>query len=481
MFQAFAKNYAESITLVYYCFTGLIAFVAFAIGNVYLWKRDQKNQKKRSKEEREYQERRQQYDREYHERRRQEDLERQDRRRQEDREHQDRRRQEDRERQDRRRQEDREHQDRRRQEDREHQDRRDQEDRRDYRRREWRQFSDRINADYGKLRNEDILQKISKVKYTFERMRIQPRVTGLDVLRYMLTDDNYRNLVSESPQLKALREDLHMIFLSLNLCSSLLDLGEVPGYIKEEVRPMVDELGNVAEPFLTGEQQRVALKCLEHFGSNRSSNEHGQRRVEELGVPINAIVPYVNILHFTPEMSISPNEDCDYSKCRIFFCDLKDPKIRKKFSEKSKFLLDLHEDLESKAHSAEIFRGKLVDLPVTSSEEISDSDRNEVISMKALHEVRLFIYLILSDNPPMVDYELVERNKETLYQLYVKGKKVPLNMTEIEIKRLSTSFILTLEMIRKNLPEEVDKQALGTELEQSYQKIRDLIIVSGSR
>ena len=480
MFQAFAKNYAESITLVYYCFTGLIAFAAFAIGNVYLWKRDQKNQKKRSKEEREYQERRQQYDREYHERRRQEDLERQDRRRQEDREHQDRRRQEDRERQDRRRQEDREHQDRRRQEDREHQDRRDQEDRRDYRRREWRQFSDRINADYGKLRNEDILQKISKVKYTFERMRIQPTVTGLDVLRYMLTDDNYRNLVSESPQLKALREDLHMIFLSLNLCSSLLDLGEVPGYIKEEVRPMVDELGNVAEPFLTGEQQRVALKCLEHFGSNRSSNEHGQRRVEELGVPINAIVPYVNILHFTPEMSIS-NEDCDYSKCRILLCDLKDPKIRKKFSEKSKFLLDLHEDLESKAHSAEIFRGKLVDLPVTSIEEISDSDRNEVISMKALHEVRLFIYLILSDNPPVVDYELVERNKDTLYQLYVKGKKVPQNMTEIEIKRLSTSFILTLEMIRKNLPEEVDKQALGTELEQSYQKIRDLIIVSGSR
>ena len=291
-------------------------------------------------------------------------------------------------------------------------------------------------------------------------MRIQPTVTGLDVLRYMLTDDNYRNLVSESPQLKALREDLHMIFLSLNLCSSLLDLGEVPGYIEEEVRPMVDELGNVAEPFLTGEQQRVALKCLEHFGSNRSSNEHGQRRVEELGVLINDIVPYVNILHFTPEMSIS-NEDCDYSKCRIFFCDLKDPKIRKKFPEDSKFLLDLHEDLES--------------------EEISDSDRNEVRSMKTLHEVRLYIYLILSDNPPIVDYELVERNKKILRQLYEKRKKVPLNMTEIEIKRLSTDFIRTLETIKKYLPEEIDKQALGTELKQSYQNIRDLIIVSGSR
>ena len=358
--------------------------------------------------------------------------------------------------------------------------RRVEEDRRNHKRREWRQFSDKIYADYSELKSKDILRKISKVKNTFEHMRIHSTVTGLDVLRYMLTDDDYRNLVSKSPHLQALREDLHMIFLPLNVCSSLLHLGEVPINIKEELRFVVEELGNLAEPFLTGEQQRVALKCLEHFGSNRSSNEHDQRGVEGLGVPINAIVPYVNILHFTPEMSIS-NEDCDYTKCRILLCDLKDPKIRKKFSEKSKFLLDLHEDLESKAHSAEIFRGKLVDLPVTSIEEISDSDRNEVISMKALHEVRLFIYLILSDNPPMVDYELVERNKDTLYQLYVKGKKVPLNMTEIEIKRLSTSFILTLEMIRKNLPEEVDKQALGTELEQSYQKIRDLIIVSGSR
>ena len=235
MFQAFAKNYAESITLVYYCFTGLIAFAAFAIGNVYLWKRDQKNQKERSKEEREYQERRQEYDRECHERRRKED--------------------------------------------REHQDRRYQEESRDHRRREWRQFSDRINADYSELKSNDIPRKISKVKDTFEHMRIHSTVTGLDVLRYMLNDDNYRNLVSESPQLQALHEDLHMIFLPLNVCSSLLQLGEVPPYIKEELRFVVEELGNLAEPFLTGEQQRVALKCLEYFGSNRSSNEHGQRGV----------------------------------------------------------------------------------------------------------------------------------------------------------------------------------------------------------
>ena len=141
-------------------------------------------------------------------------------------------------------------------------------DRRDHQRREWRRFAERIHTDYSKLKSKDIPQKISKVKNTFEAILINSTVTGLDVLRYMLTDDNYRNFASESPQLKALREDLHMIFLPLNICSSLFLLGEVPINIKEELRLVVEELGNLAEPFLTGEEQRVALKCLEHFGSN---------------------------------------------------------------------------------------------------------------------------------------------------------------------------------------------------------------------
>ena len=206
MFQAFAKNYAESITLVYYCFTGLIAFAAFAIGNVYLWKRDQKNQKERSKEEREYQERRQEYDRECHERRRKED--------------------------------------------REHQDRRYQEESRDHRRREWRQFSDRINADYSELKSKDIPRKISKVKDTFEHMRIHSTVTGLDVLRYMLNDDNYRNLVSESPHLQALREDLHMIFLPLNLCSSsVASLGRSATIYKGRIKICGGRVGEFSKAF----------------------------------------------------------------------------------------------------------------------------------------------------------------------------------------------------------------------------------------
>ena len=418
MFQAFAKNYAESITLVYYCFTGLIAFAAFAIGNVYLWKRDQKNQKERSKEEREYQERRQEYDRECHERRRKED--------------------------------------------REHQDRRYQEESRDHRRREWRQFSDRINADYSKLKSKDIPRKISKVKDTFEHMRIHSTVTGLDVLRYMLNDDNYRNLVSESPHLQALREDLHMIFLPLNVCSSLLHLGEVPPYIKEELRFVVEELGNLAEPFLTSEQQRVALKCLEYFGSNRSSNEHGQRGVEGLGVRIKAIVPYVNSLQFISM------EDCDYSKCKKFSFNFKESIMFNNLGN-LKFLRELLEYLEGVALSARIFKGQPAELPVESIEPINDSDSDEVILMKVLHEVRLYIHLILNENLSREDNERVERNIERLRQLYEKGGK-KIEPEEEKIENFCHRFISDLQRIKDKISPHLIKQGFGTQLKDLYEE-----------
>ncbi|XP_066030634.1 uncharacterized protein [Pocillopora verrucosa] len=405
-------------SLVYYCFTGLIAFAAFAIGNVYLWKRDQKNQKERSKEEREYQERRQEYDRECHERRRKED--------------------------------------------REHQDRRYQEESRDHRRREWRQFSDRINADYSELKSNDIPRKISKVKDTFEHMRIHSTVTGLDVLRYMLNDDNYRNLVSESPQLQALREDLHMIFLPLNVCSSLLQLGEVPPYIKEELRFVVEELGNLAEPFLTGEQQRVALKCLEYFGSNRSSNEHGQRGVEGLGVRIKAIVPYVNSLQFISM------EDCDYSKCKKFSFYFKESIMFNNLGN-LKFLRELLKYLEGVALSARIFKGQPAELPVESIEPINDSDSDEVILMKVLHEVRLYIHLILNENLSREDNERVERNIERLRQLYEKGGK-KIEAEEEKIKHICYWFILDLQKIEKEIPPHLIKQGFGTQLKDLYDK-----------
>ena len=298
---------AERVTLGYYIIHIALTFFIFIYGVLIIRRKDRRDKERRVEEERRYKERCV-------------EEERRDkaRRVEEERRYKERRVEEDRRDKERRVEKDRRDKERRVEEDRRDKERRVEEDRRNHKRREWRQFSEKINADYSKLKSKDILRKISKVKNTFEHMRIHSTVTGLDVLRYMLTDDNYRNLVSKSPHLQALREDLHMIFLPLNVCSSLLHLGEVPINIKEELRFVVEELGNLAKPFLTGEQQRVALKCLEHFCSNRSSNEHGQRGVEGLGVRIKAIVPYVNSLQFISM------EDCDYSKCKKFSFNFKE-------------------------------------------------------------------------------------------------------------------------------------------------------------
>ena len=409
MIQRFAKEYKESITLVYFCGNLLLTIVVFVVGTIYFWHRDRRDQERRLQEDREYQNRRDQ--------------------------------------------EDRRDQERRLQEGREYQNRRDQEDRRDHRRREWRQFAERIYTDYSKLKSKDIPQKISKVKNTFERILIHSTVTGLDVFRYMLTDDNYRNFASESPQLKALREDLHMIFLPLNICSSLFLLGEVPINIKEELRLVVEELGNLAEPFLTGEQQRVALKCLKHFGSNRSSNavtEHAQRSVKKLDERIKAFAPYVNSLQFG-----GPNakeflqtdinmKDCDYSKCRKFW--LNKTMIMQNRHENLKFLIQLHEDLEYKepeAHCARNFRKNLGKLPHKSLEQICDSDSDETILMKLLHELRLYIHIILSENEFKI---LVEDNVGRLRQLHEAFQPI-----KVQIEGLCQRFIDHLNCIKKEI------------------------------
>ena len=431
---------AERVTLGYYIIHIALTFFIFIYGVLIIRRKDRRDKARRVEEERRDRERRVEEERRYTERRVEEDRRDKERRVEKDRRDKE----------------------RRVEEDRRDKERRVEEDRRNHKRREWRQFSDKINADYSKLKSKDILRKISKVKNTFEHMRIHSTVTGLDVLRYMLTDDDYRNLVSKSPHLQALREDLHMIFLPLNVCSSLLHLGEVPINIKEELRFVVEELGNLAEPFLTGEQQRVALKCLEHFCSNRSSNEHGQRGVEGLGVRIKAIVPYVNSLQFISM------EDCDYSKCKKFSFNLKESIMFNNLGN-LKFLRELLEYLKGVALLARIFKGQPAELPVKSIELINDSDSDEVILMKVLHEVRLYIHLILNENLSSEDNERVERNIKRLRQLYAKGGK-EIKSEEERIKYLCHLFILKLKGIKDEIPPELIKQGFATQLEDLYLK-----------
>ena len=422
MGQTFAKEYKESITLAYYCINTFLTILGFAAGTIYLWYRDRRDQERRAKEDREHQERRAEKDRkhqerlakeerEYQERRAKEDGERQKRREQENREYQERREQENREYQERREQENRERQDRQKQEDQERQDRRDKEERRDQLRQEWRQFTEIIFTDYSSLKQNHILENILKVKKTFDKLPIHSEVTGLDVLRYWLADDHYQNVSSESPQLRALREDLHTIYRSLSSCSSLIHLGEVPKNTKEELRGVVEELGNAAKPFLTGDKLEVALTCLKHFGGGKPY-AGPERKVPDK--PLEDIVPYVNSLKLViprqiptrcPVLPAVPIDEKDYSQCTNFSLTMM------RFDEKHS-LRHLHHILEREEYTTyqtciEEFKVQQVKSPLNLTDPIVSKDSHKEVVAKVLHEIRYIHYLQSKLESPKIDGKIV--------------------------------------------------------------------------
>ena len=403
MVQTFAKEYKELITLVYYFINTILTILGFAAGTIYLWHRDRTDQERRAKEDREHQERREQENREYQERREQENREYQERREQENREYQERREQENQERQE-----------RREQENRERQDRRDEEERRDNQRREWRQFTEIIFNDYSSLKRNKILENILKVKKTFDKFPIHSEVTGLDVLRYWLAGDHYQNVSSESPQLRALREDLHRIYQPLSSCSTLIHLGEVPKNTKEELRGVVEELGNAAKPFLTGDKLKVALTCLEHFGGGKPY-AGPERKVPDK--PLEDIVPYVNSLKLVKDNCEEPNQSDfstpiapigtrNYSQCTKFSL------TTMKFGEKNYSLRCLHNILERGKcwtyHTCiKEFKVQQVKSPLNLTDPIVSKDSNKEVVAKVLHEIRYIHYLQSKLESPKIDGRIV--------------------------------------------------------------------------
>ena len=323
--------------------------------------------------------------------------------------------------------------------DRKYQKRKDDEEGRNHQRREWRKFAERINKDYSKLRRKRILENILKVKKTFEDLKVHSKVTGLDVLRYWLADDRHRNVWSESPQLRALREDLHTIFLQLNFCSSLIHLGEVPKNITEELRYVVEELGNVAKPFLTGDKLKVASTCLKHFGRPVKKEEEGgggggggggeedgggrgggggggggggrrrrqrggggeeegggggeEEEEKKLYELVEGNIPYVDSLKFgdndhRASSTSSPPPPVSYSQSKFLF-NVSMP------NNEYNFLKKLHDNLEKgkgKTLLVRMFKDRQAELPLNLTDLIGDEDSDEVVLAKVLHEVRYYIH-----------------------------------------------------------------------------------------
>ena len=335
-------------------------------------------------------------------------------------------------------------------------------DRRDQQRRQWRQFAERIYEDYNSLREKNIPLKMLKVKTTFENLRIHSRVTGLDVLRYWLADDRDRSVLSESPPLRGLRGDLHVIFLQLNSCSSLIHLGAVPKNTKEELKYVVEELGNLAKPFLAGEKLKVALKCLKHFSRDTPDAETTKRVLDQ---QLEEIVPYVNSLKLAEQISIefSFNESMPNTNYN--------------------FLVGLHKILEGEEGKITFVR-KLKDRhavqPLNLIDPISDKDSDKLVLAKVLHEVRYYIHYVQSNGELNKIRGVNPSDKiERLRQVYIEVTES--SVVKNTFKELFSRCIDDLKRIADNPPEHLLDDNFSKEFTELWDKVKKTFTIEAQQ
>ncbi|XP_020631788.1 uncharacterized protein LOC110068733 [Orbicella faveolata] len=339
-------------------------------------------------------------------------------------------------------------------------------DKRDQQRREWRQFAERIYGEYSKLKDKDIPRRISKVKDTFDKIQMNSATTGLDVLRYMLAEGNYER--SKTTQLECLREDLQSIFPLFNVCSSLLLLGKVPKNIKEELTDVISDLGKMAVHFFKGKQRKIILKCLEHFSNDRPQHET-ERRIRELDDNLEATVPYAKSclifgtsegslpgqlyvlpgsfglagFHHSGRTTMELENRRDYSKCSNFSLYIKEnnPQRSGLIS-----LRGLHKDLEDPRYLADFARELRKKQPVPRLnliEEITHLDTDKRVVEKVLHEVRVYIHLLLNGSQQQ---EQIRVNVTRLCE--VKEEITKVRPTEAVVKGICERFIEDLARIQ---------------------------------
>ena len=330
-------------------------------------------------------------------------------------------------------------------------------DRRDEQRREWRQFAERIYSEYSKLKDKGITRKIAEVKDTFEKIRMHSEITGLDVLRYMLAEDNYER--SKTTQLECLREDLQSIFPLFNVCSSLLLLGKVPKNIREELTDVISYLGKMTVPFFQGKQREIILRCLKHFSNDRLKPET-ERRIRELDSRLEGVVPYAKscLIFGTKEGSL-PGQLCvgpfggettkmklankqDYSKCSKFSLYVTENNLQ---GSDLRSLQALHQVLEDPRYLRVFARElrKKQPAPLDLIEQITHLDTDERVVEKVLHEVRVYIYRLLNGSQCSAE---LEANKARL--LKVREEVTKVRPTEAKVKGICEQLIEDLQRLQ---------------------------------
>ena len=355
-------------------------------------------------------------------------------------------------------------------------------DRRDQQRRQWRQFAERIYEDYNSLREKNIPLKMLKVKTTFEKLHIHSTVTGLDVLRYWLADDRDRNVSSESPLLRGLRGDLHVIFLQLNSCSSLIHLGAVPKNTKEELKYLVEELGNLAKPFLAGEKLKVALKCLKHFSRDTPDAETNERVLDQR---LEEIVPYVNSLKLAEQQLQTDRWGTSIEQLKmqqISWC-IKCSFNASMANTNYNFLVGLHNILQEKKSKITFVR-KLKDRhavqPLNLIDPIDGGDGDKDVLAKVLHEVRYYIHYVQSKGK-LKEIRGVNSsdNIERLRQVYIEVTKS--SVVKKTFKELFSRCIDDLKRIADNPPEHLLNDNFSKEFTKLWDKVKKTFTIEAQQ
>ena len=318
------------------------------------------------------------------------------------------------------------------------------------------------------------------VKTTFENLHIHSTVTGLDVLRYWLADDRDRNVSSESPLLRELRGDLHVIFLQLNSCSSLIHLGAVPKNTKEELKYVVEELGNLAKPFLAGEKLKVALKCLKHFSRDTPDAETKGRVLDQR---LEEIVPYVNSLKLPEQQPQTDREATSTEQLEVQQISIKFSFNESMPNTNYNFLVGLHKILEEEERKITFVR-KLKDRhavqPLNLIDPIDDGDCDKLVLAKVLHEVRYYIHYVQS-NGKLNEIRGVNAsdNIERLRQVYIEvtNSSVVRDAFQEQFYRC----IDDLKRIADNPPEHLLNENFSREFTKLWEKVQNTFTIQAQQ
>lgn len=361
-------------------------------------------------------------------------------------------------------------------------------DRRDQQIKHWHDFAETIWKEHNELTAKNIRSNISKVKNTFRNIQIYKDINGTDVLRFMMRDPDYQSFKTE--ELVALREDLDSVYRLLNRCAmSLVFLGAVPEAFRAELGHLVSNLGLLTLPFYKGEERKIILTCLEHFG--RVDNEV-KRDAEKEGVKdeeIEGNVPYVHLLRFGDPLTgnefAAATSGSDMFGTSLHTLENRNYGDRNKFKFKPDLsvscqpgfelrlynqLEEVHFDLEKEEYQS-VFASKLREQTKNLNfiEKICSTDSKELAIAKALHEIRVYIHRLTEGEP------LEGREREHINRLMKMLKGVTkIKGDQALVHELCDKFIADLGLLKESCHWYLRDQTFFTKFQQLYREFDSL-------